>query len=101
MVQPASVVQSRHSTPQQYGTLLNREAKIVELLDGQHRQSLCGELSGRDLDFGAGAGLYMQTQACQAQLSSDRVHAKSIHQFHRTCNVSLQHAMNYARGLET
>jgi hypothetical protein len=88
MVQPASVVQSRHSTPQRHGPLLNREAKIVGLLDEQHRQSLCGELGGGDLDFGTGAGLYMQRKACQAQLSSDRVHTKSIRQFHKTCNVS-------------
>jgi hypothetical protein len=46
------------------------------LLDGQHRQSLCGELGGGDLDFGSGAGFYMQTQTCQAQLSSGRVHTK-------------------------
>jgi hypothetical protein len=94
-------MQSRHSTPQQYGTLLNREAKIVGLPDGQHRQKLYGEIGGGDFDFGTGVGLYMQTQAWQAQLSSDRVHSESIHQFHRTRNVSFQHAMNYARCLET
>ncbi len=88
MVQPASVVQFRHSTPYRHNPYLNHEAKILGLRDGQYPGSLCGELGGRNLDFGTGGGLYMQTQTCQAQLSSDRVHAESIHQFREVRNVS-------------